>query len=125
MTPDAEDLAMLRAEFVQGFFQDMQDAVLGKGFPPVTLDQAREAMEKVEKEEKKYQAMIGFIGEVIFREPNKKRIVMNNEDLRLLQYIAQRAQSTVAYTGRKNKKGRTLDGVPIIIDDNAEKPRLE
>jgi hypothetical protein len=122
---DKEYMESLRAEFIQGVMQDMQDACLGQGFPPVTIEEAHQVLDKVDEEEKKFQRIISFIGEVIFREPGKKKIIINDSDLRILQMIAQKVQSTVVYTGKKSKNGRTLDGVPIVIDDSAEKPRLE
>lgn len=95
------------------------------GLPAVTREEAKEAIKKINDEEKKYREIISFISEVVFRQPSQWRIVMNSRDLRILQTIAQRFQTTIVYTGRKSKNGRTLDGVPIIINENAEKPRLE
>lgn len=125
MDLDEDYLESLRAELVQGIMQDMQDRVIGMGLPAVTREEAKEAIKKIDDEEKKYREIISFISEVVFRQPSQWRIVMNSRDLRILQTIAQRFQTTIVYTGRKSKNGRTLDGVPIIINENAEKPRLE
>lgn len=118
----SDDLAAsLELQLMRGYLQRMDDALIGDGHT-VTDDEAREALARIRAEDAFEQMMRTFIAQVADRPAGEYRAVMSSEHRNFVRWLHQRNQRQGIYRGGK---APALFGVPVVIDERADRPRLE
>lgn len=119
--PPSDFAALVELELVRGFLQATDDALIGRGHV-VTDDEAREALARIRAEAEFEQMMRTFVAQVADRPDGEYRAVMSSEHRNFVRWLQQRNQRHGIYRGGK---APALFGVPVVIDETADRPQLE
>jgi hypothetical protein len=111
----------IQLELTRGYMQRLDDAMIGDGHI-VTDDEARDAIARMRAEQEFETMMRAFIAQVAERPAGEYRAVMSSEHRAFARWLHQRHQRNGIYRGGRTP---TLFGVPVVIDETADKPRLE
>jgi hypothetical protein len=113
----------LQDEVRRLYMEELGKALLGPDYT-ISQEEVDETYEKIDRERKFDTMMFNFICHVdSVRPPSTWNIYMSTPSLQYIRWFHQKYQKEDIYRGKK-RNGPALFGVPIVIDESLERPRL-